>query len=44
MKIKNKEDIINHFVNGNKEQLYIGVENEKFVFDNNTKKRYLKID
>ena len=45
MKIKNKEDIINHFVNGNKEQLYIGVENEKFVFDNNTKKRsnYLQI-
>ena len=45
MKIKNKEDIINHFVNGNKEQLYIGVENEKFVFDKNTKKRsnYLQI-
>ncbi len=39
MIIKNKEDIINHFVEGNKTELYIGVENEKFIFDKITKKR-----
>ena len=39
MKIKNKEDIINHFVKGCKINQNIGVENEKFVFDDKTKKR-----
>ena len=39
MKIKNKEDIINHFIEGNKKEFFIGVENEKFVFDKNTKRR-----
>ena len=38
MKIKNKEDIINHFIEGNKLNQYIGIENEKFIFDKNTKK------
>ena len=39
MKIKNKEDIINHFITGCKNQKNIGVENEKFIFENKTKKR-----
>ena len=39
MKIKNKEDIINHFIDGNKKDFFIGVENEKFIFDSNSKKR-----
>ena len=39
MKIKNKEDIINHFIEGNKLNQYIGIENEKFIFEKNTKKR-----
>ena len=45
MKISSKEDIINHFINGNKSDLYIGVENEKFIFDTKTKKRstYIQI-
>ena len=45
MKISSKEDIINHFINGNKSNLYIGVENEKFIFDTKTQKRstYIQI-
>lgn len=39
MKIENKQDIIDHFIEGNKKESFIGVENEKFVFDKNTKKR-----
>ena len=39
MIIKNKADIINHFAEGNKNKFFIGVENEKFIFDKNTKKR-----
>ena len=39
MKIKNKENIINHFIAGNKNHQNIGVENEKFIFDNKSKKR-----
>ena len=39
MKIKNKEDIINHFIDGNKKDFFIGVENEKFIFDSNSKKK-----
>ena len=39
MKISNKEDIINHFISGSKNEFYIGVENEKFVFDKLSKKR-----
>ena len=39
MKIKNKEDIINHFIEGNKFNQHIGIENEKFIFEKNTKKR-----
>ena len=39
MKIKNKEDIINHFIAGSKNHQNIGVENEKFIFDNKSKKR-----
>ncbi len=38
MKIKNKEDIINHFIAGSKNHQNIGVENEKFIFDNKSKK------
>ena len=33
MIIKNKEDVINHFVKGIKTKLSIGVENEKLIFD-----------
>ena len=39
MKIKNKEDIINYFLEGNKLNQHIGIENEKFIFEKNTKKR-----
>ena len=39
MKIKNKEDIINHFIAGSKNHQNIRVENEKFIFDNKSKKR-----
>jgi len=39
MNINSKEDIINYFLNGNKKNFFIGVENEKFLFDVNTKKR-----
>ena len=46
MIIKNKEDIIKHFSEGNKTDQFIGVENEKFVFDKKSKKRvdYSKIN
>ena len=39
MKIKNKEDIIDHFIEGCKSQKNIGVENEKFIFEIKSKKR-----
>ena len=39
MKIKNIEDIINHFIAGNKNEKNIGIENEKFIFDKNNKNR-----
>ena len=39
MKIENLEDIINHFIAGNKNEKNIGIENEKFIFDKNNKNR-----
>ena len=36
MKIETIEDIINHFVAGNKDEKNIGIENEKFIFDKKT--------
>ena len=41
MVIKSKVDIINHFKNGckNENQLNIGVEHEKFLFQGNSNKR-----
>ena len=39
MIIKNKEDVINHFVKGIKTKLSIGVENEKLIFDKSSGKR-----
>ena len=39
MIIKSKEDIIEHFSKGNKTEQFIGVENEKFIFDKKGKKR-----
>ena len=39
MIIKNKEDVINHFVEGIKTKLSIGVENEKLIFDKSSGKR-----
>ena len=39
MIIKSKEDIIEHFSKGNKTEQFIGVENEKFIFDKKSKKR-----
>ena len=32
MKIESKEQIINYFISGNKNEQLIGVENEKFLF------------
>ena len=32
MKIKSKQQIIDHFISGNKPDQFIGVENEKFLF------------
>ena len=32
MKIKSKQQIIEHFISGNKQDQFIGVENEKFLF------------
>ncbi len=45
MKIETIEDIINHFVAGNKDEKNIGIENEKFIFDKKTNSRsnYKKI-
>ena len=42
MKIKSKEQIIEHFTSGNKNNQFIGVENEKFLFkkQNNTRAEY----
>ena len=39
MIISNKDNIINHFIEGSKNEFFIGVENEKFVFDKDTNKR-----
>ena len=39
MKINSKEDIIEYFKNGCKKKFSIGVENEKFLFDINSKSR-----
>ena len=39
MKINSKEDIIEYFKNGYKKKFSIGVENEKFLFDINSKSR-----
>ena len=33
MKISSKEEIINYFESGCKKNFFIGVENEKFLFD-----------
>ena len=38
MKIKSKEQIIEHFISGNKLSQFIGVENEKFLFKKNNKR------
>ena len=42
MKIKSKEQIIEHFTSGNKNNQFIGVENEKFLFkkQNNIRAEY----
>lgn len=39
MKIESKEQIINYFTSGNKNEQLIGVENEKFLFKTNSNKR-----
>ena len=39
MKIESKEQIINYFISGNKNEQLIGVENEKFLFKTNSNKR-----
>ena len=39
MKIKSKEQIINYFISGYKNEQLIGVENEKFLFKKNHNKR-----
>ena len=39
MKINSKDDIIEYFKNGYKKKFSIGVENEKFLFDINSKSR-----
>ena len=46
MFINSKEDLINHFHQGAKKDLLIGVENEKFLFDGSTNSRatYQKIN
>ena len=45
MLIKSKEDLINYFYQSEKKEQFIGVENEKFLFDKLTGKRanYLKV-
>ena len=39
MKIKSKEQIIEHFFSGNKPNQLIGVENEKFLFKKKSNER-----
>jgi len=39
MFIKSKEELINYFHKGAKKELFIGVENEKFLFDQTTNSR-----
>ena len=39
MFINSKEELINYFHNGAKKELFIGVENEKFLFDQSTNSR-----
>ena len=39
MKIESKDQIINYFISGNKNEQLIGVENEKFLFKTNSNKR-----
>ena len=45
MEISSKDQIVNYFVNGVKKKLLIGVENEKFLFQekNNFRANYLDI-
>ena len=45
MFINSKEDLINYFHQGSKKELFVGVENEKFLFDqsNNSRATYLKV-
>ena len=45
MFIENKDDLINYFHQGEKNDQYIGIENEKFLFDISTNSRatYLKV-
>ena len=35
----NKDNVINHFIEGSKNEFFLGVENEKCVFDKDTNKR-----
>ena len=39
MKIKSKQQIIEHFISGNKQDQFIGVENEKFLLEKDTSVR-----
>ena len=39
MFINSKEELINYFHKGSKKDLFIGVENEKFLFDQSTNSR-----
>ena len=39
MKIKSKQQIIEHFISGNKPDQFIGVENEKFLFKKKSNER-----
>ena len=45
MFINSKKDLINYFHQGSKKELFVGVENEKFLFDqsNNSRATYLKV-
>ena len=45
MFINSKEDLINYFHQGSKKELFVGVENEKFLFDqsSNSRATYLKV-
>ena len=46
MFINSKDDLINYFQEGSKKELFIGVENEKFLFDKITGSRatYEKVE